>query len=169
MTIRTLSCTRCVRKTTGRARVHAVRASASRWSGRRPSSFGQWGLAGLAQPGASVESLCDTAAWPVSKQHHKLFCRDSQWLACCLLARSTGGSGTYFAIQNSIYPSAHLGRIGPDELLCYDKKTCVCSSCVHCLSVRPPTGPDTGFDVCLSVRHVRPSVSLIRVCVCVSV
>ena len=67
--------------------------------------------------GAGFVCLCDMAAWPVSKLHHKLLCRDSQRLACCLLARSKGGSGTYFVIQNLVYPSAHLGRIGRFELV----------------------------------------------------
>ena len=104
-----------------------------------------------------------------SKQHNKLLCRDSQRLACCLLARSKGGSGTYFVIQDFIYPSAHLGRIGPLELVLSQTKH-TCAQFLYALFVRPSahqgrTGPDTGFVVCLSVCHVRPSVSLMRVCV----
>ena len=153
-------------------------------SGKCPSDFGQWSLrlAALAAVAAlahlhkrgwlrlldNLRQCCSASCrGTISKQHHKLLCMDSQWLACRLLARSKGGSGTYFVIQKLVYPSAHLGRIGPNELLRYDKKnTCVQFLCA--LFVRPSThqgrtGPDTGVEVCLSVCHVRPSVSLIRV------
>ena len=54
--------------------------------------------------------------------------------------------------------------------LCYHKQnTLVRNSCVHCLSVRPPTraGPDRTLvlmSVCLCVVSVRLSLSDTRVC-----
>ena len=79
-------------------------------------------------------------------------------LAACLLDPGVGRE--HILLFSLIYPSARLGRIGLIEL-CYDKKVCVQFLCA--LLVRPSThqgrtGPDTGFEVCLSVCRVRPPV-----------